>query len=92
MGGWGGECPEAIGCVLGRWAQRGLGLDHLIFVANSENTDRAFPTSWVGTNSSYTVSSKEVCAFWQAPNSAPMLSRKRTMSWLLYFCSQTGGE
>uniref|UniRef100_A0A0A9EXI7 Uncharacterized protein n=1 Tax=Arundo donax TaxID=35708 RepID=A0A0A9EXI7_ARUDO len=30
------------------------------------------------------VSSDEVSAFWQAPNSAPMLSRNLTMSWLVY--------
>lgn len=33
-----------------------------------------------GTSNSYMVSSEDVKAFWQAPNSAPMLSRNLTIS------------
>lgn len=38
-----------------------------------------------GTNNSYMVSSAVVIAFWQGPNSAPMLSKNLTISWFVYF-------
>lgn len=79
-------------CIRARWMQiRTIGLycTHLIWAANWAKTDRPFSMSFNGTSSSYTVSSKVVCAFWQAPNSAPMLSRNFTISWLLYFCKQS---
>lgn len=55
---------------------------------NSAKTDMACDRRSglsTGTNNSYMVSSEEVKAFWQAPNSAPMLSRNLMISWLLYF-------
>ena len=53
--------------------------------ANSDKTAKALvrfsdPASSMGTSSSYTVSSMDVYAFWHGPNSAPMLSRNRTIS------------
>ena len=39
---------------------------------------RSLPS--LGTDSMYTVSSKEVYAFWQAPNAAPMDSKYSTSS------------
>lgn len=55
---------------------------------NSANTEMAWDKSSglsTGTNNSYTVSSTDVEAFWQAPNSAPTLSKNLMMSWFVYF-------
>ena len=57
-------------------------------VANSAKTPSALARTSafsMGTRSSYTVSSMLVYAFWHAPNSAPMLSRNRTMAKLSLF-------